>query len=281
MRPAICGFAFTLVSTAVLAWGSPAQEKPAAAQDAPKALPLATSTQGKEAAAVDVVLTLVHSGGGKECGGGTMPPCENTDHWQVKVKLNGKGGGERTFGLTVTKKEDLRKHLEAFAARKIRIKHADRVSISNATLSLRVGPQVPYCLVQGVVATVAGAGITQIEFAVLPGAGKAEQRLAMPLPLDEASNIVVAKDEGGVRVMMRVVNEKRDYERQVGVIKIPMGEAGDVELRTRVVKSTVEKTAPAVIVAQKSVPWQAVVGVIDICQAAGRTVIFANPDFAK
>jgi len=281
MRPAICVFAFTLVSAAVLAWGAPAQEKPAT-PDAPKApLQLAISSQGQKVADVDIVLTLVHSGGGGQCGGGGMPACEAADHWQAKVKVRGKGGAEKTSVFALTKKEDLRKHLEGVAARKIRIKHSDCVNISDATMSLRVGPQTPYSLVQGLIATAAKAGICQIEFAVVPGAAAAEQRLAVPLPLDEGARIMEAKAEGSPRIVLRVVNEKRECERQIGTAKFAMGEAGDLELRGKLEKVTADKELPAIIAAEKGVPWQAVVGVVDACHAAGRAVLFANPDLAR
>ena len=282
MKPAICVFAFTLVSTAVLGLGSPAQEKPAT-PDAPKApLQLAISSQGQKVADVDIVLTLVHSGGGGQCGGtGGMPACEDADHWQAKVKVRGKGGAENTSVFALTKKEDLRKHLEGVAARKIRIKLPDLVNISSATLSLRVGPHVPYGLVHGLIATAAKAGICQIEFAVVPAAAAAEQRLAVPLPLDESSRIMEAKTEGDLRIVVRVVNEKRECERQFGRAKFAMGAAGDVELRGKLEKSTVDRKSPAIIAAEKGVPWQAVVAVVDACHAAGRAVLFANPDLAK
>jgi len=285
MKPAICVFAFTLVSTAVLGLGSPAQEKPATPDASKAPLQLAISSQGQKVADVDIVLTLVHSGGAGQCGGGGggggMPACEAADHWQAKVKVRGKGGAENTSVFALTKKEDLRKHLEGVAARKIRIKLPDLVNISSATLSLRVGPHVPYGLVHGLIATAAKAGICQIEFAVVPAAAAAEQRLAVPLPLDESSRIMEAKTEGDLRIVVRVVNEKRECERQFGRAKFAMGAAGDVELRGKLEKSTVDRKSPAIIAAEKGVPWQAVVAVVDACQAAGRAVLFANPDLAK
>jgi hypothetical protein len=41
-----------------------------------------------------------------------MPACEAADHWQARVKVRGKGGAENTSVFALTKKEDLRKHLE-------------------------------------------------------------------------------------------------------------------------------------------------------------------------
>lgn len=284
MKPAIGVFAFILVSTAVLGAGSRAQEKPAAPDAAKAPLQLAISSQGQKVADADIVLTLVHSGGGGQCGGaggGGMPACEAADHWQANVTVRGKGGAEKTSVFALRKKEDLRKHLEGIAARKIRIKHPDREFISEVTLSLRVGPQVPYGLVQQLLATAAKAGLCQIEFAVVPGGAAAEQRLAVPLPLDEKSRIMEVKAAEGPRIAVRVVNEKRECERQIGTAKFATGEAGDVELRVKIEKAFADKKWPAIIAAEKGVPWQAIVSVVDACQAAGRAVLFAGPDPGK
>ncbi len=243
------------------------------------ASPLPVSTQSKAAEAVDIVLSLRHApGGDAKCE--KDGACEAAGHWQAEVKLGAKADAPpKTFALS--DKDELKKHLEWAASPKARTKHADRVNVSDATLSLRVPAATAYPLVQGLLMTAVSAGIHRVEFAVVPAADSPEQRLPVPFPTDEGAQLTDDPAPPELRIALIVDGTTGKCLRLFGRAKLADGEAGDRELRAKLKEATAAKKLPAMIDAGAGVPWQAVVGVIDACRATGVEAQFANPDAKK
>lgn len=241
--------------------------------------PVPVSKEGKPGDAVDVVLAVVHApSGGLKC---DKRACESPQHWQAEVRL-GANTEElpKTFAVGAT--EDLRKHLEWAASPKARTKHADRVNVSDAKLSIRVPAVTPWPIVGSLLETAARAGIHDVGFVVVPAPAAPELLLPVPLPTD--SGAVIGGDPKAAPQELRIAliadRNTGACVRMFDRTRIVDGEAGDADLRTKLKEATATKRGPAIIDAANGVEWQAVVSVIDACRAAGVEVhlaAWANP----
>jgi biopolymer transport protein ExbD len=239
---------------------------------------LPVSTQGKAAEGVDIVLAVVHApAGGVKC---DRRACASPLHWQAEVRL-GANAEELPKAFAVGASEELRKHLEWAASPKARTKHASQVNVSDAKLSIRVPAMAPWPIVGDLLETAARAGIHDVGFVVVNAPAASELRLLVPLPTGAAVQVVDGAKAApqDVRIALFVDRSTGTCVRMVDRSKIAEGEAGDAELRTKL-KEAATKKVPAIIDAANGVEWQAVVSVIDACQAAGVEVHFtawANP----
>lgn len=247
---------------------------------------LPVSSQGKKAEAADIVLTVAHApGGGAKCEKNDAPGgCSAAEHWQVEVRLGGKADAPgNTFALTDG--EALKRELVMAASPKAKTKHTDRVNLSDATLSIRVPVAMPYSLVQRVLLTAGSAGIHRLEFAVVPAADAPEQRLPVPLPLNE--NPVLVDDPKAappeVRVLLFADEKTGACTRTFGRTVV----RDDKQLGALIKDACADRArlgfdkTPCIVDAAAGVPWQAVVGVIDACHAVGVRVEFSAASVKK
>ena len=259
-----------LVCLATCVAGASAQEKPRAGTPAPAVPPLATSKQGESKTAVDIVVALRHMppGVGKcDKGGGA---CDVAEHWLVELQP---AGGKPVL-LTLHQQSELQKELKSAASPKAR--KVESVTLSDATVSLRVPPNTPYANVQSLLTTVASAGIHRTEFAVASADQAIEQRLAVPLPTPSGAEASTDPAPPGeeVRVALFWDKAKGEVIRKFGNTVLRKGAIGETQT-VELIQDSMEgwrrlgkPDTPGVIDAAGAVPWQAVVQVIDAFRAA-------------
>lgn len=264
-----------IVLAACMAAVAVAQEKPPTDKAVVAITPLATSSQGEATAPVDIVLVLRHSppAAGK-CEKGP-DACDAPEHWVVELQP----AGGKAVQLTMDQRAELVKELSSAGKQKAR-KIGTR-TVSDATVSLRVPLKAPHARVHAMLVAIAEAGLHKTEFAVR-SAGKVEQRLVFPLPVDTEPKGAEAAPVEEVRITLLWDEARSDVTRYVGGRNLPSGAQGDALLRSILAESTEDlrpgkKTnAPGVIDAAGAVPWDAVVQIIDALRAAGvRDIRFA------
>jgi biopolymer transport protein ExbD len=267
-----------------------AQEAAKKQEPAPKAEPvkveakqLPVSSQGKKGETTDIVLTCAHATGAVPCEKNAAPGgCSAAEHWRVHVKFGGTDAPGKAFALADT--ELLKNELEMAASPKAKTKHADRVNLSDATMSIRVPAAMPYAIVQSLLTITACSGIHRLEFAVVPAADAAEVRLPVPLPTDE--QIVLVDDPKTAPEDLRVVLTA-DAKTGASTPRFGRTVVRDNQQLEALIKDAhadrvrIGQPKPCIIDAAAGVPWQAVVNVIDACHAAGVRVEFAAPRLKK
>jgi biopolymer transport protein ExbD len=258
-----------------------AQKEGAPAEAAARLATLPTSSQGKATATPDIVVTLQHEApAGAKCADPKVP-CADAGHWAVEIAQASKPGAVET--APIDRVDELRAKLEAAAATKAKQRGDGKVS--DATLSIRAAPGTPYSAVQAVIATAAKSTIHAIELAVTPQSGVTEQRLPVPLPVDEKPVLEQDAKTSSQDIPMRLTwnTDTNRCVRYFGKVAIAADDAGDEQLQELIAKGIDgwrrlgNPEAPAVLTIDHGVPWQQVVRVIDLCHAASVRVRFAAP----
>ena len=271
---AVCLFLFACSA------GAPAfaQETPAA--EAPK---LAVSSQGKDRALVDIVVALRHAAPADAKCANTA--CETADHWRVEIEVVGRTPAGKPVTLALTQQKELEKELRSAGARKA--KKVGEATVSDASVSIRVEPGTPYSLVQQLLTRAAMASLHEIEFAVLSaGVTAAERRLPVPLPVDRGAKLV--EDDAQAKLEeIRIVVTMHEAGR-IGRVFGKNHISDDVHLQALLQEAAADfarrgrPDQPVVIDAASGVPWQAIVGVVDVIHRAGiKDVQFAVPAAKK
>jgi biopolymer transport protein ExbD len=248
------------------------------------------SSQGKKGdAAADIMVTVAHApGAALKCEKNDAPGgCSAPEHWWVQVKFGMTDELGKVFALDDT--EPLKEYLVLAASPKAKTKHADRVNVSDATMSVRVPAAMPYSFVQSLLMITGSAGIHRLEFAVVPAADGGEQLLPVPLPLDEAPVLVDDPKAAPPEVRIALIADAKTgaCTRRFGRTMLADGAVGDAQLLTNLKDVHADRVrigrpeTPCIIDAAAGVPWQAVVGVIDACHAAGVPVQFAAASSKK
>lgn len=278
-----CSSALAPLALVAFAIAQEQQPPSGAPRTVPPALAIASQARAKRPA--DLVLALRHEPKPDAGGCAKGDACDAAAHWLVELQVSpiGSNAAKKPIVLAMTQTAELGKELRAGAAPKAR--EAGAQSLSEATLSIRVSARTPWALVQGLLGAVAAAGIYRVGFAVVsPGAVAVEQDLAMPLPIAAAEVAAVkSAPREEIRVTMSWDTAREETVIRFGRLEMPGGAAGEAKLRTLLAEVARDwqrlgrDEVPGIVDAAGRVPWQAVVGVIDACRAAGvKNVQFAE-----
>ncbi|MDO8348716.1 MAG: hypothetical protein Q7T30_00650 [Planctomycetota bacterium] len=198
--------------------------------------------------------------------------CEAAGHWLVELRTAVRRADPKPVTLAMTQGAELEKELRAAAASTA--KKVEGATAADSILLIRVPAQAPFGLVQSLVSTVASSGIHWVEFAVASGRGGATERsLPVPLPVDQGARFVEtdarAKLEE-IRIAMSIDQARSEVRVQFGKNLMPPGVEGEARLRTILTAAATDlarlgiQESSVVIDAASGVPWQAIVGVIDV-----------------
>lgn len=249
-----------------------AQDKQPPSAEPPK---LAVSNQGKEKAPVEISIALRHTAPDAAA---CTASCSAADHWVVEIENIGHTPAGKPVTLSLAKQDAVAAELRSAGSRQA--KKVGEVTISDATVSMRVPAQTPYAHVRQMLMTAATVGLHRIEFVVASaGTPAVERSLPMPLPVDGGAKPVLGQPNAGlerVRVNMRVDPATGQIVRKWGGNVVPAGVEGDAKMRESfatimgdMTKFGLVDRSRVLIDAANDVPWQAVIEVVDIGLAAG------------
>ncbi len=237
---------------------------------------LPTSSLGQPPVRDDVSVTLEHVAvGGQPCERFARSVCAAASHWQAKV-------WDPVRKSTVTVPMADREALTAAIAKAA----ADdaKVQRDNAGLTIRASDSAAAGMVMAVMVASGLAQVARIDIAVVAASG-AEQRLPLPLPVDDGAPVLVdgpAKDPSLIRLQCdRATGEvvcRVDRE------TLAAGREGAAQLHrllSQKAKRGADGRRPVVLRGDAEVPWQALVAVVDACLAEQCAIEFANPEMAR